>query len=255
MRRFVDSVPSITRNFPECTWTETLRFLTMPSMNTVQWRRISAAVVWLLASGYAAASGQYVVQPGAAAGPRTCAAEVWHSDPGEANLANITCRADAPFHVTMEAGIPESGPESYVFEGHYQLRAYDRTGYDLGLFAGASYGSGPGEITESMFLVPVTFRPIQDRLSVHVNLGAVHSHQVDDTEAFWGAAAEFQLVGPVTVVAETFGTNGNDPAVHAGIRLTFLDGRLSLDASYLDEREDGGGEGWAAGAAFQVATF
>lgn len=151
--------------------------------------------------------------------------------------------------------MPESGPESYVFEGHYQLRAYDRTGYDLGLFAGTSYGSGSDDITQSLFLVPVTFKPIRDRLNVHINLGAVHYHQVDDTVAFWGAAAEYRLFGPVTVVAETFGTNGNDPTVHGGIRLTFLDGRLSLDASFLDERKDGGGDGWAAGAAFQVAMF
>lgn len=209
----------------------------------------------LVVGGSAMASGQYVVQPGAVAGPRSCAAEFWHSGFGDANLANFTCRADAPFHFTVEAGVPESGPESYVFEGHYQFRSYDQSGYDVGLFAGTNYDTGSDKVTESLVLVPVTFKPIPDRLNVHVNLGAVHSHEANDTRAFWGAAAELRLFGPVTAVAETFGADGDDPTVHAGLRLTLLDGRLTLDASYLDEREEGGVDGWAAGAAFQVATF
>lgn len=209
----------------------------------------------LLAAGPAMASGQYVVQPGAVAGPRSCAAEMWHSDFGDANLANLTCRADAPFHFTAEAGVPESGPESYVFEGHYQFRSYDRAGYDLGLFAGTNYDTGADEITETLLLVPVTVRPIPDRLNVHLNLGAVHSHRDGETDTFWGAAAELKLFGPVTAMAETFGTSGNDPTLHGGLRLTLLDGRLTLDASYLDEQSENGVDGWAAGAAFRVATF
>lgn len=206
-------------------------------------------------AGQTMASGQYVVQPGAVAGARACAMEVWHGEATDTNSVNLTCRGDAPFHMTAEVGFPESGSEAVVVEGHYQFQGYEQAGYDLGLFGGTSYDTGPDDITESILLVPVTFRPVPERLNVHLNLGAVHAHEPGDTDVFWGAAAELALGGPFTAVAETFGRGGNDPTVQGGLRATVLDGRLTFDVSYLEETADGGASGWAAGAAFQVATF
>lgn len=215
----------------------------------------AALVAFLGVVEEARGSGQYVVQPGAASAARACTLEAWRSDFGQTSLANVTCRADAPVHFTVEVGVPDSGSEQYVFEGHYQLRSHASGGYDLGVFAGTSYDSGPGTLAESVLLVPATLTPVADRVGLHFNLGAVYDHQSNDTEPFWGAAVEWRLIGPLTLVGESFAVDGVRPTLHAGLRLPLLDSRLTLDVSYLDEGEPGGAQGWAAGAAVRLLSF
>jgi hypothetical protein len=68
---------------------------------------------------------------------------------------------------------------------------------------------------------------------VHANLGTRIAHRTDERRTVWALAAEFPgAAGPVDLMAEFFGNNGDPAWLQVGARWAVIPQRVFLDASW-----------------------
>lgn len=201
------------------------------------------------------ASGQYEVDDAALADPSSVETEIWHNDRQEASFLSFTGRGKGRWQATAELETArEAAEEVYGLEGKYLLREMEQHGYGLGVVAGTGYSSALEDSTETSLVVPASMELVPERVTAHANLGTVHDHDADETDGLWGVAAEVALAGPLSGIAETFGTGDDEPSWQAGLHAEILDGQLVADLSWIDDRE-ADADGWAFGIGLQPIRF
>lgn len=89
---------------------------------------------------------------------------------------------------------------------------------------------------DAAYLNLVFTQPIADRLTLHANLGWLHSHVERHDTATWNLAAEYALSPRIDATAEIYGYGAHRPWMAAGLRLAAGES-LSVNASYALRRD------------------
>ena len=108
----------------------------------------------------------------------------------------------------------------------------------IGLVGGLGFDLITKEHTGTFATVPFTFQ-LNDAFKVHLNAGWSNDRVLALNWFTWGAGVEWNIVKPVTFIAEVFGQTGNpfdpstvtDPRWQAGLRFTPVD-HIDLDVFY-----------------------
>lgn len=224
-----------------------------PAQSRIAWIGLLAGATSLAVD--AAMAGQFSYKSGGLMAPGQCASELWYAGDAEALGAEIECRGDAPLNLKIKTSMPRDGANVHGLEAEYQLRDYGNGRYALGVNLSASLDDATGRVTGTKLIVPFSVHAAPGLLDIHFNLGASHSRVTDDTQGYWGVAAELYLGETFSMVGETLATGSKDPTVHGGLQASLMNGRLTLSLSYRDDTAPSGAQGWSAGADFRVLTF
>ena len=96
--------------------------------------------------------------------------------------------------------------------------------FSLGVFAGSEnspYVNGIG-----------SFSFADDRVVIHANLGAIRDNAAKSTRGTWGLGAEVLLAAPRWYgIVESYGTTGEKPTLHTGLRIWLVPNRLQVDTT------------------------
>jgi hypothetical protein len=77
-----------------------------------------------------------------------------------------------------------------------------------------------------------SFSFADDRVVIHANLGAIRDNADNRTRGTWGIGAEVLLAAPRWYgIVESYGTTGENPTLHAGLRIWLVPNRLQVDAT------------------------
>ena len=73
---------------------------------------------------------------------------------------------------------------------------------------------------------------LDDRLFLHINLGASHNRDNDLTTGLWGLASEIVLTPRLIGILEAFGQSREKANRHVGLRVWIIPDKLQLDGTY-----------------------
>lgn len=167
----------------------------------------------------AAAGGAFAVDDSEIGKPGECKVESWVSHAGNGDLAIVSSPACvARIVVPVELGLALA-----------RSRAGHEWGTDLGLKAKwtALSVEGPGKVglglsvatsfdlvahenTGTAINVPLTFQ-LSEQVRANFNAGWSFDNTTDTHYGTWGAGLEWNIVKPVTLIAEVFGISGRRP--------------------------------------------
>ncbi len=77
---------------------------------------------------------------------------------------------------------------------------------------------------------------LDDRVTLHANLGAVRDRREHLTRGTWGVAGEYSLGELLQLVAETTGQRGEKPTVLAGLRLRLIPDQFQISIALGKQR-------------------
>lgn len=83
-----------------------------------------------------------------------------------------------------------------------------------------------------------SFSFADDRVVMHVNVGAISDRQASMTRATWGVGAEIALHPQVIGIVESYGQRADKPTFHYGLRIWVVPNRVQLDGTL--GRQDSG---------------
>ncbi len=108
-------------------------------------------------------------------------------------------------------------------------------GFGMGLAAGVLSKRAPdaaANLSDNSYVyVPMSQAFFNDRLVLHVNVGASYDRNEKKTLRTWGIGSETALTSRVYLIAETFGETGSAPYRHGGFRFWLIPNRLQLDTT------------------------
>jgi len=130
-------------------------------------------------------------------------------------------------HIGVDS-TPFGDASTTVLQGKMLLKPLETNGsgfaFSLGVLAGSAnkpYVNGIG-----------SFSFFDDRAVVHANLGAWRDGTAKRTRSTWGAGAEVLLMAPwLYGIVESYGTRGEKPTLHSGLRIWIVPNRLQVDTT------------------------
>jgi len=137
-----------------------------------------------------------------------------------------------PFGIELTVGGNRiEGDDSLILQAKALLKPLVTNGIGFAVSA-ASYGGNPylnGIASASFF---------DDRAVVHVNAGAIRDRAADMTRGTWGLGLEALILAPrVYGIAEAYGSKGERPTLHYGLRFWIVPNRFQVDATHGERRE------------------
>lgn len=189
-----------------------------------------------------------IVDPGA------CQIETWRrGDRGSyESWALPACNFTGNLEVTLGAtDQPEASggrAADIVLQGKTVFKTLETNGYGYGLVVGGVSHSdriAQQESVGSIYgYVPISKSFHDDRLIVHVNLGALQNRDVDTKAFTWGVGGEFNVTSRVALIAETYGNNHSQPFVQGGLRIWIVPNRFQVDTTIGAQSGDFGPTRW-----------
>lgn len=162
------------------------------------------------------------------------------------------CNPTGNFEVTLGGNSLPDGDGGragdYVLQGKTLFRELEPNDYAWGLAAGAvRHGDpapGQGNLSSAYFYVPVSVSFADDRVVLHLNLGAQSNHDNGTRPVTWGVGTEFNLTRRFALIAETFGDDRGSPFYQGGVRFWVVPGRFQIDATGGARSGDYGDTRW-----------
>ena len=120
-----------------------------------------------------------------------------------------------------------------IFQAKMLLKPLDTNGAGFALSVGTLYGA-----TTNPYLNGIgSFSFADDRIVLHVNLGALRDNAAKISRGTWGAGAEVLLIAPrMYGIIESYGQRGEKPTAHTGLRLWIVPNRVQMDATLGQQR-------------------
>lgn len=169
----------------------------------------------------------------------SCQLETWvrsYRDSHEV-WALPACNPTGNLEFTVGAGRArtdgERGTNDHVFQLKTLFRPLSTNGWGWGLGVGTvrhpSINPGPNLLGNTYAYVPMSFSFLDDRVVVHANVGWLKERATQRHNATWGMGSELQAAPRVTLVAEAFGDNRQNPYWQMGGRLAIVPNRVQVD--------------------------
>jgi hypothetical protein len=183
-----------------------------------------------------------------------CQVETWTKSTraGREYWAFPACNPTGNFEFTLGGNSLPDGAgghvSDYVVQGKTLFRPLETNGYAWGLAAGiVRHGDprpGQGQTSAAYFYVPVSASFADDRVVLHLNVGAQNNRDLGARPITYGLGSEITLTPRFVLIAETFGDDRTSNYYHAGIRIWVVPGRFQIDATRGAQSGDFGGTRW-----------
>lgn len=125
--------------------------------------------------------------------------------------------------------------QDQVFQLKTLFKSLTTNGWGWGLAVGTvrhpEVNPGPNLLGNTYAYVPVSAVFLEDRATVHANLGWLRDKATRRDNATWGLGGEYALGSRVGAIAETFGDNRGKPYWQAGARIFIVPERVQIDAT------------------------
>jgi hypothetical protein len=173
-----------------------------------------------------------------------CQLETWGQlgPAGDQFWALPACNLVADLEITAGFAIlppePDAAPNEPAFVAQVKtvLLPMEERGYGFGLAFGTSVNGSVADAEELLGTVygyiPASLLLADDRLEIDANLGFRYESEDAEVRATWGLAGQIDLFGPVSAVAELYGSSREHPFAQAGLRFSLVPDRLQLDTTY-----------------------
>ena len=136
----------------------------------------------------------------------------------------------------------------FVLQGKTLFHALETNGYAWGLAAGViQHGDpmpGQGRNSSTYFYVPVSRSFADDRLIIHLNIGAQNSRDTNARPVTYGLGSEINLTPRFALIAETFGDDRTRQFYQGGVRIWVVPGRFQIAATRGAQSGDFGASRW-----------
>lgn len=185
--------------------------------------------------------------------PYACQVEAWvkqRSD-GHEVWAVPACNPLGWFEFALGGGRDsQDGQHSSDYQMQFKtlFQRMEPGGWGVGLAVGkvAHPSAIPGQngLGNHYFYLPLSLALADDKLFVHLNLGAVRDRDTRTTRRTWGLGAEAELNARWVLIAEMFGDHVDPGNWQAGARYWAIPGKLQFDATYGRQRQAGPDGRW-----------
>lgn len=189
-----------------------------------------------------------IVDPGA------CQLEAWQrvNHGSRERWVFPACNPTGNLEITLGGNdLPDANggrASDYVLQGKTIFRPLQTNGYGFGLAAGAYFHGDPapdqGQLKTAYFYVPISKSFLDDRLVVHVNVGAQNDHDAGNHPWTWGVGAEFAVTSRVVLIAESYGDDHARPYFQGGLRLWLIPNHFQVDTTLGAQSGDIGASRW-----------
>lgn len=139
-------------------------------------------------------------------------------------------------------GAEQSG--AVVVQGKTLFKQLETNGWGLGLAAGYATQVAKGQSGGPYFYLPGSLSLADDRVVLHLNLGATYIGDTRETRMTWGLGSETAATERLYVIAETFGLDTGRPSLQGGLRYWLVPGHVQIDTTVGTNFSDPHGERW-----------
>ena len=183
--------------------------------------------------------------------PHACQLETWaylHEHEPRELWALPACNPGGNFEMTLGGalsrfdGAAQSG--AVVVQGKTLFKPLETNGWGLGLAAGYATQTGSGQSGGPYFYLPGSLSLADDRVVLHVNLGATYFGDTPETRMTWGIGSETAAHERLYLIAEAFGYDTGRPFLQGGVRYWLIPGHLQVDTTVGSNLADMHGERW-----------
>ena len=216
-------------------------------------RLIPAALICCLAPA-AHAARPMVTDDARMTEARSCQLETWlHAHHGERELwALPACNPTGDFEITAGGAFARADGEmlggAAVLQAKTLFRPLSANDYGIGLAVGYATQPGRRDSGSPYFYVPASLSLADDRVVLHLNLGAVREREIGKSRGTWGLGSELQASERLFVIAESYGQyaerGAGSPFVQLGLRYWVLPGHVQVDTTWGSRIGDIQAERW-----------
>lgn len=208
-------------------------------------RILGPAVLGLLLAGKPAqpcyAARPMVTDDARITDAHACQLESWRRSNRDSRefWAFPACNPTGNLEMTLGVNdLPDGGggrASDMVLQGKTLFRALEPGGYGIGFAAGlvrhADPAPGQGRLSNLYFYVPVSKSLLNDRVVLHLNLGAQRNRDNDSKPLTWGIGTEINFTPRFALIAETYGDNHTRNYYQAGVRFWIIPNRWQIDST------------------------
>jgi len=206
-----------------------------------------AAAVAILASGFSAcvwSARPMITDDARVTDAYGCQIETWvRREPGPPRATEFwalpACNPSGNLEWTLGGAVrDESGaPKQNTIQAQLKtiFLPLEPNGFGLGFAGGIQSKTGPEAsakpIDISYLYVPMSQSFLDDRVVLHLNVGASYDRNEKRSFRTWGLGSESALTPRVYLILETFGDGTGAPFRHGGFRFWLIPSRLQLDTT------------------------
>lgn len=183
-----------------------------------------------------------------------CQLEAWKRNNRDSNefWALPACNPTGNLELTLGGNeLPDgSGGRTHdmVVQGKTLFRTLETGGYGIGLAAGlvrhTAPGPGQGRLSSAYFYVPASKSFLEDKLILHLNLGAQNNRDNGSKPLTWGIGTEINFTPRFALIAETYGDNHTRNFYQAGVRIWIIPNRWQIDSTFGAQAGSLGASRW-----------
>lgn len=191
--------------------------------------------------GSAAAGEPFVTDDARVIPPGTCKIEGGKRAHPDGRQLWLLPACNLFFNMEVELGLPVDLPDgeprsaSYVVQGKGLWREIERDGYGLGWLVNTDIARHPEpgsrRVREYAALLLASYPAIEERLTLHANLGTRWNRDQRQGALTGGVLAELELNRRVALLAEIYGLSHVRRGLQAGVRVTLVPDQLDLSVS------------------------
>ena len=176
------------------------------------------------------------------------------------------CNPSGNLEFTLGAGqaryhngsVPSS--EDYVLQAKTLFRALETNGWGWGAAIGTgrhpAVNPGPNLLGNTYVYFPLSLSFADDRVVMHLYPGWLRNNSISTERMTWGIGSEINATQRLTLVAETFGDNRDNPYWQTGVRYAIIPNLFQVDATVGRQTGNSDGNRWFSfGVRFTPASL
>lgn len=210
-----------------------------------------ACTLLMLAAGAARAARPMVTDDARVVDAKACQLETWlrHNRGSTERWALPACNPTGNLELTYGGALTtefgQTTTTDVQLQGKTLFRRLETNGWGMGLVVG--HLRRPAEPRHDVLgnlytYVPASFSLYDDRLVMHINVGAARPENSGRHRLTGGIGAEVQLTSALYFIPEVFSQSAGRPQYQAGIRYWVVPDRVQIDATYGDRMGHAGSE-------------
>lgn len=185
----------------------------------------------------------------------SCQLETWMRSyqGGQELWALPACNLGENFEITLGGGTYHNRDDNYrtedwVAQFKTLFKPLETNGWGVGLAVGRvmhpDIQTGPNQLGNTYFYIPVSFSIRDDDVIVHVNIGMLRDRQEDRNKLNMGLGSEFKLTRRFKGVAEVFGDDTQNPFYQVGLRYSLVPEVFQIDGTLGQQVNGNSGTEW-----------
>lgn len=160
---------------------------------------------------------------------------------------NFTGNLEVTFGGAQTSDATGTHTTDVVLQAKTLFKTLEPNGWSIGLVAGAIRHPPPGQekrVGELYGYMPVSLSLLNDRVLLHLNLGAAHNANSSTTRATAGLGTETSIGERTWLIAETFRSQQGHNFYQAGVRHWIVPNHVQIDTTYGNRFGPHNDQGW-----------